>query len=329
MTKNILIFRCDRIGDLLLSCPSIKSIKESSPDTELTVVTSEKNFSYAKTLKFFDKVYLFPKKNILKKIIFIKELRKIKYDKIFIYDGKERSIISTFFLNANIKVGLITKHKLYYNLSKIKFFLDNDENDIHKIFHEFLKFTKNNNNITNFNFLTLKPDNKFASNLNIKNYLHIHLDEKWFSQKYISHYTDINPSFNQFTSFLDRVSSMYNVLITTGLTDLDLIERLKNEYFNKRKKNIFYKKLNNLIYLVDKPTFEDLESMLRNTEILIACHGAITHASNSFNIKKIDIIEEKKEKHYNRLTSYLRNYCVVYRSEFIKIERNLSKIIFS
>lgn len=88
MTKNILIFRCDRIGDLLLSCPSIKSIKESSPDTELTVVTSEKNFSYAKTLKFFDKVYLFPKKNILKKIIFIKELRKIKYDKIFIYDGK-------------------------------------------------------------------------------------------------------------------------------------------------------------------------------------------------------------------------------------------------
>ena len=76
MSKNILVFRTDRIGDLLLTCPSIKTIKEYSPDSKLSIVTSEKNFSYAKTFDFFDKVYLFPKGNILKKIKLFNELSK-------------------------------------------------------------------------------------------------------------------------------------------------------------------------------------------------------------------------------------------------------------
>ena len=41
------------------------------------------------------------------------------------------------------------------------------------------------------------------------------------------------------------------------------------------------------------PTYDDLESLLRNTKVLITCHGSITHAANSFNIKKFDILEKK------------------------------------
>ena len=91
MSKNILIFRTDRIGDLLLTCPSIKTIKEYFPDSKLTIVTSEKNFSYAKTFGFFDKVYLFPKAGIFKKIKLFKELSKKIFDNIFIFDAKSLS----------------------------------------------------------------------------------------------------------------------------------------------------------------------------------------------------------------------------------------------
>ena len=64
MTKNILVFRTDRIGDLLLTCPSIKTIKQNFPESELSIMTSERNYTYAKTFDFIDNVYLFPKKSI-------------------------------------------------------------------------------------------------------------------------------------------------------------------------------------------------------------------------------------------------------------------------
>ena len=72
MNKNILVFRTDRIGDLLHNCPSIKTIKEENRDDHLSLVASERNYLYAKTFDFIDKVYLFPKKIYLKKLIYLK-----------------------------------------------------------------------------------------------------------------------------------------------------------------------------------------------------------------------------------------------------------------
>ena len=68
MIKNILVFRTDRIGDLLVTCPSIKTIKEHFPESKLNIVTSKKNFDYAKTFDFIDVVHLLPDENILEKI---------------------------------------------------------------------------------------------------------------------------------------------------------------------------------------------------------------------------------------------------------------------
>jgi ADP-heptose:LPS heptosyltransferase len=126
VTKNILLFRTDRIGDLLLTCPSIKTIKEHFPDSKLSIVTSEKNFSYAKTFAFFDKVFLFPKKSIFKKIKLFKELSKNRFDNIFIFDGKDRSILITCFLKSQKKVAKIVNKKqaFFCKLFKIKFSYD-------------------------------------------------------------------------------------------------------------------------------------------------------------------------------------------------------------
>ena len=137
MTKNILVFRTDRIGDLLLTCPSIKTIKEYFPDSNLSIVTSEKNFSYAKTFSFFDKVYLFPKGSILKKIKLFKELSKKRFDNIFIFDGKDRSILITCFLKSQKKVAKIVNKKqaFFCKLFKIKFSYDGFGKDLNNLHH--------------------------------------------------------------------------------------------------------------------------------------------------------------------------------------------------
>ena len=105
---------------------------------------------------------------------------------------------------------------------------------------------------------------------------------------------------------------------------MDLVKNLINNYFKKIDDNIYCKKrLDKSIYLIYKPTFEDIESLLRNSKTLVSCHGAITHAANSFNVKIIDIIEENKKKFYQRFTSYLSQYSKVYRGDFSSIKNYL------
>ena len=54
--NKVLIFRTDRIGDLLITCPAIISVKNKLKNPKITIVTSSKNYDYAKNLNIFDNV---------------------------------------------------------------------------------------------------------------------------------------------------------------------------------------------------------------------------------------------------------------------------------
>ena len=278
---------------------------------------------------YFDEVYKFPEKNIIKKIIFIYKLIKKNYKYIYVFDGKERSIITAGLIKSANKFALTPKINFFYKMLKIKFFLDNEKTSLNEIFQQFLKHSNIKVSISNYDFLKNKVDNNFSSKIPIKDYLHIHLDEKWISNIYIRKYTDINPNFFDFMQFLDEINKKNDILITTGLIDFNLIEDLKNKYFEKLSDKIFFKKNGNKsIYLVYKPLFEDLESLLRNSKTLIACHGSIIHAANSFNVKKIDILEKSKISFYSRFTSHLSDYHTVYRSDFNSVKSEIYKKVF-
>ena len=54
---RILIYRTDRIGDLLYSCPLILAIKKNFPNSHITLIASNKNYLYAKDTEIFDDIY--------------------------------------------------------------------------------------------------------------------------------------------------------------------------------------------------------------------------------------------------------------------------------
>ena len=87
--KEFLIFRTDRVGDFLFSLLIIKLIKKNYPNSNITLVASEKNYEYAKTFNVIDKIIIL-KKNLFSKINLVFKLRKKKYDVIIIHDGKNR-----------------------------------------------------------------------------------------------------------------------------------------------------------------------------------------------------------------------------------------------
>ena len=327
---NILIFRTDRIGDLILTCPTIITIKEYFEKSHITLISSYKNHSYAKSLSIFNEIYQFPKNSLLKKINFINTLSKKKFDYIFVLDGKERSIITSKFIKANYKIALTKEKKFYYKYIDIDLIIDNESKKVNEIFQEMIDSSKINTQIKHYNFLKDEKDNKFSSLVPINRYIHIHLDEKWFKDSYIDSYTDINPKYDEFVDFLNSVLEKENILITTGRKNLILIEDLKKKYFKEISENIYINEsLNKVAYLVNNTSFNDLQSLLRNSKVLISCHGAITHAANSFDNMKIDIFEKNKEIFYRKYTSYLNHYSFIYREQFSAIKKNLYNKIIS
>ena len=323
---NILIFRTDSIGELIVTCPTIISIQKYFKECNTTLIASEKNFNYAKNLNIFDQIYKFPRKNIIDKFLLIKRLNNTRFDYIFIFDGKDRSIALATFINSKNKIALSSRIKLFYKISNIKFLLDGGKTNLYDLFQKMLDICDIDTKITNYNFINYKRDNNFSTKIPISKYVHIHLDEKWIKDLYIKSYTNINPDYDGFIELINSISKDNDVLITTGIIDTKLIEDLKTNFFLKVDEKIFHKKgFNKSIYLVYKPSFDDIESLLRKSKTIIACHGSITHAANSFNIKKIDILEESKIEFYRKYTSYLKNYYPVYRTNF----SNLKKVILN
>ena len=324
MKTNILIFRTDRIGDLLVTCPAIIAIKKHFEESNITLIASEKNIDYAKSLNIFNQIYLFPNSNIFKKIIFLYNLRKNIYDYIFVFDGKERSIISTAFCTSKNKFAVTKEIKNIYKLFKINFFIDNENTNLNTIFQNILSKFNVQINEANYNFLNNKKNNSFSENISSKSFIHLHIDEKWFTNLYINSYTNINPTYDEIIDFVITMSEASDVVITTGVIDINLVNQLKDKFFEKVTDKIFVnKKHKNLIYLIFKPTYDDIESLLRKTRILIACHGAITHASNSFNVIKIDILEKSKIGFYKRFSSYLNNYFPIFRANFDILKKEI------
>ncbi len=282
-----LIFRTDRIGDFLLTAILINSIKRNNPKSYIIVVASENNYDYIKSFKNIDEVLLL-KKNFINKLTLLKKLLTHKFNSIIVHDGKNRSNFITFFLKSNLKIYHKPSNETSYItgikkiLKTLKFnFLDNDLNTL-------------NDRSYNKNF---KFDDRFIL---------LHFDEKWIYKKYISNYLNIEPNENELDSFLKSIVSKTkkNLVVTTGSVPIELLNSL---FSSNLSKNIFF--FNNL-------NFIELENLVDKCDLLIACHGAISHVASAKNIRQMDIIEKNKINFYNKWASHFRNHIFIYRKNF-------------
>ena len=94
--KKYLIFRTDRIGDFIVSCILINSIKRNENNSHITVVCSKKNYNYIKGVSLVDEAILYPE-NILERIKFYFYLKKKNFDVSLALDGKKNLYIVRYF----------------------------------------------------------------------------------------------------------------------------------------------------------------------------------------------------------------------------------------
>ena len=294
--NKYLIFRTDRIGDFLILAILIKSIRRNDPDSFINVVASEKNYNYIKSFKIVDKVTLLTK-GILSKLKLINYLRKEKYNTIIIHDGKQRSILISLFLKTNLKIVSNANLNISY-FSDIKKILN----------HLNFSFDKADlNTLNNRTYVGLE-------NLE-NNYILFNFYEKLIHKEYISNYINIEPSEKELVSFFNLIVNKTNkkLVVTTGLNSPQILNKIFRDKFNA-KINFF----NNLNIL-------EIESIIDKSDLLISCHGAVSHVATAKNIKQIDIIDASKSNFYKKWTDHFRIYRFIFRKNF----NDLSKEIIS
>ena len=292
--NKYLIFRTDRIGDFLVSAVLIKSIKDSDASSHITLIASPKNYNYIKNFKLVDKVLLL-KPYFINKISIILKLCKESFNTIILHDNKKRSHFISSFIKKKIKISI--------NDIKDKTHLD--------ILKEVLKKLNLSLSESHLDIFEDREIYKF----NYSNFVQFHFDEKWIYSKYISSFVNIEPNANELANFIDLIQKKVNkkVIITTGKNAPSILEE-----------SIKLCKNENLIYLKDL-SFEKLENVVLNSDLLISCHGAISHVASAKKIKQIDIIDSSYP--YSKWTKHFRNYNFVYRVSFQNLTKNILNLL--
>ena len=306
--KNILIFKTDKLGDLLNVSPILSNIKLNYPDSNITLICSNDNNYlakyYKKDLKII--VYKFP-------LIFflIKNLKlfKEKFDLILQLDGKNHSYFLSSILRAKKKACIkYIKKKIFFKIP----FLVNRPNFIFINFFHFYEVSLEDYDLKDnqkYHYLTLylnllkkiniKVVSKdhylpFVNPKNVSNfqekYFLFHIDKRWETFE--------NSIKNKLKDKIFALSKKNSIVITSDISGNHIFDFIKSE-------------LNNLtnIQIIEKPNLDNLIALIYFSTTCVSSHsGLIVHSGAAFKKNIIDIVSPIINNELDRWVPFNINY---------------------
>ena len=315
---NICLIRNDKMGDMVLTLPIIKAIKDSNPNTKITMVCSNINSFLCEEATFVDSYSVFDKRDKLRsKIKFFSTFRKNSFDFIFNFSQD----IETFLL---LLIGKsMNKSSLVY-LSRYK------NQKFSKIFQRLIiKLLGFDNIIINRNVFYKKKINfhqtemmyqlvntkikikkpKFfhliPSRININKIFQkrilIHLSERWIDHEYDE---------DMFLKLLSKLEKNYGKLYLT--TDQSSQKSFKKVYqlYEKFNNSELYNinKSNQSIIILDKLNFKNWRNVIINSKFVITYECGCVHVTSMLDVPLLIVYDYKNKpnmihKEYAPLTT--------------------------
>ena len=282
MERQIVIFKNDKIGDLIHAYNAMHAIINNNLNTKIHIFLSH----YNSEMKF-----LFKSKNVNFRVI---------TEKINV---KDKVKLFFFFLRNNIKEAYIFKPSnflfylpLIFYLKKIKFFgicvnninyrrpalflrsllnkfviNDRGSKKIRKSIHELHMNLLNNDNNSKYKFGIFEK--KYISKLKKDDYILIHYNKFKFNKLDLG-LSDLEMLINKLKKFGMKIK------LTNDLNDNETNDLLLRKYQNKNEQIVDY---------YPNIKGEDLFDLIGNAKIVISFHGTITSMAAIHKTKVIDL----------------------------------------
>ena len=233
-------------------------------------------------------------------------------------DGKKSSYFCSSIVNSNIKAGLVLiKNKKIFNsliivkrpnflISKFFTYLEPCIEDYKVLNNKDYHYLNLYLNILKRVNLTIYSKNHYlpyneTNNQKFKNYLHVHIDERW--KKFDKIF---------YVNFVDKINNFSitnKIIITSDFNG-------NNFYFNIMNK---FKSNNNFLFK-DKVSIKDLLNIIFYSQTVLSSHsGFIVHAAAAFQKNIIDLVPKNINSELDRWVPYNINYKRFNNENFSKL----------
>ncbi|MBZ0166549.1 MAG: glycosyltransferase family 9 protein, partial [Candidatus Omnitrophica bacterium] len=106
---NILIVRTDRIGDVVLTTPAIRAVKNKFPQSRLTVLVSPLTYDLIHGLPWIDEIMVDDRAGLNKGIMgfchLVHSMRYKKFDLAVVFHTKRRTNLACFLAGIPYRMG--------------------------------------------------------------------------------------------------------------------------------------------------------------------------------------------------------------------------------
>jgi len=110
---SVVVFRLDKIGDLLLSTPAISSVRRSLPNARLTLVASPYNHVVADGWDALDEVRVFDRRwSWREKTAFAGRIRAERYDLALVLSAMTDAYLLAFLSGARVRAGVVYSRRV-------------------------------------------------------------------------------------------------------------------------------------------------------------------------------------------------------------------------
>ncbi len=330
---NICIIRNDKMGDMILTLPIIKAIKDYTPNSNIYVISSKANFFLCKEVSFIDEYSIYDKKfNFIKKIKFLKNFKKLSFDFVFNFSQDIETFI-LFLISNSIKKSTVIYLSRYGNpnFSKIfqrltiKFFNINhikiDRNNFFKNSKDFHQteimylLVKLDLSIKKPKSFYLLPKKNDLQNF-FQNRILLHLSNKWIDKIYNE---------ELFLELIESLSKKYGKLyLSTEQTSSKNFKKVYNLFVKYNDKSLYKINQNNeKIIILDKLNFKNWRKAIVSSKLVITHECGCVHVASMSNVPLIVVYDYKNKPHMinKEYAPYKSNYeKVIVKQELINQE---------
>ena len=324
---KVCIVREDKIGDMILTLPVIKSIKEENLNSIVHVIGSEKNKNVSKYFSFIDK-FIQKSISISNFISLVKLTRSQEYDYYFNFSPSWFGIFLGLLSKSKIKSSLILQSRYksktfskFWQILIIKLFFSKT-----KIVNR-AELLKQNKNIHQTNMmislvlsmgLQVKEDTKLDFNFSNKFELQkhnavcvIHLSSKWIN----NYYSEVN-----FLELLDSLKEKdISIYLTSDKTSVTKFSEIFNKYPVATNPDHLFSMKEQLI-ICDNFDFENWVSIINQADYVITPESGCTHIA-SLTKCKLSVIYDA-----DNFPSSIMNEYAPWKKKYVALETNDSEL---